>query len=210
MYSGFQRNLSGFHSWIHFQFIQKYSVYCRTKLQFYNHCQILCDCTIKRLFAMLGSVCRQHQPQKITICSYLPEFKLNYKHFIPSTVYTSHTVWPCLQNNETMRTKIIFNYVLRRFTSWPEYIVFSFWEIQSVFVGACVTSLSLKGQWLRQISVSASNQAVWVTDGLWHDVWLLLSTHRPASHGRCLVKWPPLPVHPFASLEPWCAAWVQI
>lgn len=30
------------------------------------------------------------------------------------------------------------------------------------------------------LKVAASNRAVWVTDGLWHDVWLLLSSHRPA------------------------------
>lgn len=43
-----------------FTLIQKYSSYCRTRLHFCNHCQILPDCTIKRRFAVLGSVCTWH------------------------------------------------------------------------------------------------------------------------------------------------------
>lgn len=53
--------------------------------------------------------------------------------------------------------------------------------VQSVLVPASVTSSSPEGPVAAaNLKVAASNRAVWVTDCLWHDVWLLPSSHRPA------------------------------
>lgn len=101
---------------------------------------------------------------------------------------------------------IIFNYVLGQFTYWPVWLELRDWECvlqeplspdSSQSAGGCDKAL-----------MAASDQAVWVTDGLWHDerpqhfprrymahVW---TSHL---HSLCFYRPPP---------ECWCAVYVQI
>lgn len=89
--------------------------------------------------------------------------------------------------------------------------VSNFRELCSVFVESLCHQLVPPGTTpSTNHSAAASNQALGLTDGLWHDVWLLLSSHRPPTlRLLCLAKWPPLPVRRCASLESWHAARVQ-
>lgn len=102
-----------------------------------------------------------------------------------------------------MAAIIIFNCLLRQFTSWPVSLVFSFWEIQCVCWRLCHQFVSVAATNLWK---AASDQAVWVTDGLWHDEWPQPFPHRPPLHGLCVDESPPLPVHLLAPLETRCAA----
>lgn len=91
-----------------------------------------------------------------------------------------------------MAAIITFNCLLRQFTSWPVSLVFSFWEIQCVCWRPCHQFVSVAATNLWK---AASDQAVWVTDGLWHDEWPQPFPHRPPLHGLCIEESPPLPVH---------------
>lgn len=83
---------------------------------------------------------------------------------------------------------IIFNYVLGQFTYWPVWLELRDWECvlqeplspdSSQSAGGCDKAL-----------MAASDQAVWVTDGLWHDE---RPQHFPPQvHGSCLDKPPSL------------------
>lgn len=69
-------------------------------------------------------------------------------------------------------------------------------SIECILHVASVTSLSLKGCWLRQISKQL-HQIEW--SGWWMASGMMYSScFLPASlHRLCLVKWPPLPVRPW-------------
>lgn len=64
-----------------------------------------------------------------------------------------------------------------------------------LYVGASVTSLSLKGWWLQQISKQLPQiewSGWWMASGMMYGCCFLLT----GLHRLCLVKWPPVPVRP--------------
>lgn len=111
--------------------------------------------------------------QKILICFYLPVFK--YFTIVPSTYIHN-------KNKKVILLACEYTDQLLRDSECTGIYM------QEPMSPACPSRALGHAT---NLKVAASNQAVWVTDGLWCDVWLLLFPHRSTMLWLLLIKWPP-------------------